>query len=146
MMEWINGHHALIAWLFWSSVVTFFGTLIIIPVMIIRIPEDYFIPEKRVRLYVRSRHPLTHLMFVALKNGAGLIFIAAGIAMLVLPGQGLITILIGIMLCDFPGKYRLERKVVGWGKVLTTINWIRKKGNKPPLKLSESGNVEPQEN
>ena len=141
MMEWFRAHELLIAWLFWGSVVAFFGTLIIIPVIVIRIPEDYFVPEKRVRLYVRSRHPLVHLMFVVLKNGAGLVFIAAGIAMLVLPGQGLITILIGIMLCDFPGKYRLERKVVGWGKVLTTINWIRKKGNKPPLKMQKERNV-----
>jgi len=56
--------------------------------------------------------------------------------MLVLPGQGLLTILFGIALLDFPGKYRLERRIVSYPKVLNSINWIRKKANKKPLVIN----------
>ena len=39
--------------------------------------------------------------------------------MLVLPGQGILTILMGLFLMNFPGKYRLERKVVTLPQVLS---------------------------
>ena len=41
------------------------------------------------------------------------------------PGQGLLTILIGLLLINFPGKRRLERKLVRRPKVLQFINRIR---------------------
>jgi hypothetical protein len=69
------------------------------------------------------------------KNLLALTLIAGGIAMLLLPGQGLLTILIGVMLLDFPGKYPLERRIVQQPKVLQTINWLRAKGNRPPLHI-----------
>lgn len=51
------------------------------------------------------------LQFVeySLRNVLGAILLVAGIAMLVLPGQGVPTILISLGLMNFPGKYRLER-------------------------------------
>ena len=56
--------------------------------------------------------------------------------MLVLPGQGILTILIGLSLVEFPGKRRLEAKLVGQATVLSTINKMRAKFNKPPLILA----------
>ena len=55
--------------------------------------------------------------------------------MLVLPGQGLFTIIIGLMLSNYPGKYSIEKKFITIPSVLKSINWLRKKSNKPPLKL-----------
>ena len=55
--------------------------------------------------------------------------------MLVLPGQGLFTIIIGLMLSNYPGKYFIERKFIALPSVLKTINWLRKKSNKPPLEV-----------
>jgi hypothetical protein len=41
--------------------------------------------------------------------------------------------LIGLSLIEFPGKRRLEAKIVGQPTVLSTINAMRAKFNKPPL-------------
>lgn len=54
--------------------------------------------------------------------------------MLVLPGQGLLTIVTGLLLINYPGKYRLEKKIVNKPSIFRALNWIRIKANKPPLK------------
>ena len=56
--------------------------------------------------------------------------------MLILPGQGLFTIIIGLLLSNYPGKYKIEKKVIGIPSVLKSINWLRKKTNKPPIKIA----------
>ena len=58
-----------------------------------------------------------------------------GIFMLVLPGQGIFTIMIGLMLSNYPGKYAIERKFIGIPSVLKSINWLRKKSDKPPIEI-----------
>jgi hypothetical protein len=63
-------------------------------------------------------------------------FIAAGIAMLVLPGQGLLTILIGFLMLDFPGKYRVEKWLVSRRRLLGAINWLRRRAGRVPLRIS----------
>ena len=55
--------------------------------------------------------------------------------MLVLPCQCLFTIIIVLMLSNYPGKYFIERKFIAIPSVLKTINWLRKKSNKPPLEV-----------
>ena len=55
--------------------------------------------------------------------------------MLVLPGQGLFTIIIGLMLSNYPGKYYIEKKFIAIPKILRGINWLRRKSNKPPIKI-----------
>ena len=54
--------------------------------------------------------------------------------MLVLPGQGLLTIVTGLILINYPGKYKLEKKLVAMPSVFKALNWIRDKANKPRLK------------
>ena len=56
-----------------------------------------------------------------------------GILMLVLPGQGLLTILVGLMLSDYPGKFKLEKRIIKTNLILKTINWYRNKSNIPPI-------------
>ncbi len=55
--------------------------------------------------------------------------------MLMTPGQGLLTILVGLVLTDFPGKHKIEQKLIAMPKVLSSLNWIRAKAKKPPLVL-----------
>jgi|TARA_B110000483_G_C18031019_1_gene478733 hypothetical protein len=45
-----------------------------------------------------------------------------GLLLLFLPGQGLLTILIGLMLMNYPGKSRLEQKIVRMPGVLASLN------------------------
>ena len=58
----------------------------------------------------------------------------AGIIMLVTPGQGIVTIVLGLFLMEFPGKRKLEVKLIHNDVTFKTLNWLRDKANKPPLK------------
>lgn len=118
-----------------ASIAGFIGSLIAIPWILIRLPSDYF--DLRVpRYWMKDHHPALRLIGLILKNIAGTIFLIAGFLMLFLPGQGLLTMLIGISFIDFPGKRRLEAKIVGQRTILHAINTMRGKFNKPPLTLS----------
>ena len=55
--------------------------------------------------------------------------------MLVLPGQGLFTIFMGLILSNYPGKYKLERKLISILGILKLVNWLGEKANKPPLDI-----------
>ena len=115
------------------SVATFILSLLIVPIVIVRIPEDYFSRTDATPVRLSRVNPVTRSCLYVLKNLAGLLLLVMGILMLVLPGQGLLTILFGIALLDFPGKHALMRRIVSYPKVLSSINWIRKKAKKRPL-------------
>jgi hypothetical protein len=122
------------------SFFVFVGTLVAIPILVIYIPEDYF-TYRGTKIHDRSSrdYSVFRLIGLVLKNIVGIIFLLAGIAMLVLPGQGIITLLIGIMLLNFPGKLTLERRIIGQPSVLRAINWMRLKAQKPTLELPQKG-------
>jgi hypothetical protein len=135
MIDWIQGHQAILWWLAVLSIITFVATLVAAPLLVLRIPSDYFAPGRHHRKLWTDRHPLVRGMLMAGKNLLGCVFIGTGILMLVLPGQGVLTILAGIMLLNFPGKYRLERWVVTRPQVLQSINWLRRRAGRVPLFL-----------
>jgi hypothetical protein len=114
------------------SSVFFIGTLIAIPILIVRLPNDYFIKNHR-RTWLQNRHPVLRVTAYVIKNLIGCVFLLAGIAMLVLPGQGILTMLIGVSLIDFRGKQKLQRKLIGQPAVLRTINRIRQKFGRKSL-------------
>ena len=119
-------------WFAVSSVFMFVGTLIAIPVILMRLPADYF--DIRIpRPWMENHHPILRLIGHIVKNVVGAIFLFAGFLMLFLPGQGVLTMLIGLSLIEFPGKRRVEAKIVGQSTVLSTINAMRAKFDKPPL-------------
>lgn len=132
--RWLEGHPALVAALVGLSLLTFFGSLLSLPWLVARLPEDYFLHSHREHEYPGDRHPAVHLALVVAKNGLGSLLVVAGIFMLVLPGQGLLTILIGLMLTDFPGKYALERRLVARRGVRRALNWMRARAGAPPLR------------
>jgi hypothetical protein len=115
------------------SFLTFILTLLVVPWLIIRIPDDYFNEKKRIPMLWSERHPIIRIPFLFAKNLLGGVLILLGIVLLITPGQGLLTILIGIILVDFPGKFRFERRLIQLSPVLRSVNWLRKKGNKNPL-------------
>jgi hypothetical protein len=118
-----------------TSVVGFVGSLIAIPLILVRLPPDYF--DTRVpRHWMKDHHPVLRVIGLVAKNVIGVVFFFAGFAMLFLPGQGILTILIGVSLMDFPGKQLLEAKLIGQRTVLNAINAMRKKFDKPPLMLA----------
>lgn len=131
MLDWIQNNETLVGWLIGASVVCFVGTLVVVPIALARIPQDYFVAQRRHR--TKEQHPAVRIALGIGRNVLGVILILGGIAMLILPGQGLLTIVIGLLVMDFPGKYRLERWLVRRPRILRGINWIRRKAQRPPL-------------
>ena len=119
------------------SLIAFVGTLIAIPAILIRLPQDYFQNHGH-RKWFANHHPVIRTIGLMMKNGLGLIFLVAGIAMLVLPGQGLLTMLLGILFLDFPGKDRLEQKLIRQPHILKAVNTLREKADKPPFVFNEN--------
>lgn len=125
----------MLAWVAAASIAGFVGSLIAIPWILVRLPADYF--DTRIeRRWMPGRHPLLRTVGAVLKNVTGVVFLLAGIAMLVLPGQGILTMLIGVSLMDFPGKRRLEARLVSQRVARQAINAIRRRFGKPPLILA----------
>jgi hypothetical protein len=100
-------------------------------------PADYFVTAKPPPESWRGHHPVLRVAILAVKNAFGGLLVLAGLAMLVLPGQGLLTILIGLMLVDFPGKRRLEMLIVRRRPIHRAIDWIRRRAHQPPLQLPD---------
>ena len=58
------------------SAIAFVGTLIAIPFVLVRLPEDYF--DVRVpRTWMEGRHPALRIVSRALKNVVGIVFLLA---------------------------------------------------------------------
>ncbi len=123
-------------WLALISVVMLIATLVAVPALVARIPEDYFCHPRRVS--VPARHPLLRWLLFSLKNLFGALLVLAGLIMLVTPGQGLLTLLIGLMIMNYPGKYQLERWLITRLRLLPALNWLRQRRNKPPLIVPDS--------
>jgi len=135
LWEWILRHEELLQWLGLSSLILLIVTLGVLPLAVIHLPVDYFTKKKRESV---GRHWKPSLLWrggAILKNLLGLLLVLAGIAMLVLPGQGLLTILIGIALTNFPGKFALERRIAVQPGVGGALNAIRRLAGRPPLRM-----------
>lgn len=124
-------------WIAGLSSVTFLGSLVIVPFVAVRMPEDYFLTEKRRPDAWGQRHRVARLVLSTIKNILGLMLLATGVVMLVLPGQGVLTIFLGLVIMNFPGKYRLERLLIARGPVLRGVNWIRGRAGAPPLRVPD---------
>lgn len=145
MLAWLRGHETLLWWLGTLSVLMFVGTLVALPMVVMRLPADYF---RRAAHHAR-RHPkpsaVQRLLGLLGKNLLGVMLVCMGVAMLVLPGQGVLTMLIGLMLMTFPGKRALVQRLVQQPRVLRTMNWIRAKGHRPALEPPPSASCAPGE-
>lgn len=135
MIEWFAQHHVLLAWMTSVSIVTFIASLLTLPWLVSRIPEDYFLREKRRPGPWKQTHPAIRLGVLIGKNALGITLLVGGLLMLFLPGQGLLTMAMGMLLTDYPGKFRLERRVVQVPQIFESLNWLRAKRGAPPLEV-----------
>lgn len=123
-------------WLALISLGTFVASAVVLPWLLIRLPEDYF-EETSPRAHPPwPAHPGLYWAWRLLKNLLGAVLLLAGVVMLITPGQGILTILAGLWLMDLPGKRRWERGLIGRKRVQSSINWIRRKASRPPLRFS----------
>jgi len=135
-LEALIHNDVFVFWVVVTAAIMFVATLAIVPMILIRLPRDYFNRSHRDRKIDVTGHPAVRLVFVIVKNLFGAIFVLLGIAMLVLPGQGVLTIVVGLMLLDFPGKYEVELWALRRQSVRRAINWIRAKAHRPPLDVA----------
>ncbi len=135
MLQWFKDNEALAWWLGIGSIVMFVGSLLMMPWLAARIPADYFTNEKRPPSPLVRKYPALKWPLLIARNLLGVLLVIAGVAMLLLPGQGILAILLGLMLVNFPGKYRLERWFIRKPKVNKAINWLRRKSHREPLEV-----------
>ena len=135
MLEWIGLSRTAAVWIAIVSTGMLIAALVVVPLLIVRIPTDYFAHPRRSGAVWHRRRSWFRWIWLVTKNALGGALFVAGVLMLVLPGQGLLTLLIAVALLDFPGKFRLQRWVATRRGVIDSINWIRKKAGKQPLTL-----------
>ena len=116
---------------------TFFINLAIVSFILVKIPANHFSKSRKTKFW-SGPHPLLHAAAVVGKNIGGLLLVALGIVLSLpgVPGQGLLTVLLGIMLLDFPGKHRLEQKLLSRPSIVNAINRLRARFDKKPLELN----------
>ena len=116
-------------------IVSFVVTTALTVWFVVRLPADYFV-QNGVRRS-QSRASISHWPRFVLRNllAVGLVVLGIVLSLPGVPGQGVLTILLGIMLSDFPGKERLERKIVSYPKVREALNRLRQRFGKPPLMI-----------
>ncbi len=141
MKEWIRD---LVSSWTWQgvllTVLIFLGTfalsLAIVSFILVKLPPDYFKSSEDHRI-LEDKPKWVRIAAIAGKNLLGLILVVVGVILSIpgVPGQGILTILLGVMLLDFPGKHRLEHKIVSKPKVREAIDGLRRKFGKPPLEL-----------
>lgn len=139
MLAWLEDNQT---WLFWiggASVVLFFATMAAGPFMVCAIPADYFTHEHRPASRSARLPPVVRGLLRALRAVVAVVCLGAGLAMLVLPGQGLLTLLVGFLLLEFPGKYRLEKRVIGRPRIFRAANRLRSRFRRRPLVHPDEG-------
>ncbi|HEX3184389.1 MAG TPA: hypothetical protein VHQ94_06320 [Pyrinomonadaceae bacterium] len=116
--------------------ITFTGSLGLVSLILVKLPADYFCSHYDRQLW-SGRAPALRIAAAIGKNVLGVLLIALGIIMALpgVPGQGLLTILLGVMLVDFPGKDRLEQKLLQRPAIRNSIDKLRARFGKPPLLL-----------
>lgn len=112
------------------SAITLLASILSILALVIYLPADYFTREKQISIVA---NPILRILLRILKNIFGVIALFIGFIMLLGPGPGPLTILVGVILCDFPRKRKVERKLIARPALLTAANRIRARYNRPPI-------------
>ena len=129
--QWLELAEAHAATMLAISLLTFVGTCVMLPILILRLPPTYFLEDDRPKPL--SRFLPLHYVLMALKNLLGLAFVLLGVVLLFLPGQGLLTLVIGLTIMNYPGKFAIERWLARRPGALNAMNWLRTRFDKPPL-------------
>jgi|ERR1700693_1110987 hypothetical protein len=105
--------------------------------MVVWMPADYFQAGPAGPPAWWRRHRVLLGAGLLLKNSVGALFVVAGavMALPLVPGPGLLFMLLGFSVLDFPGKRRVERRLLEVRSVLRSLNGIRARFKRPPLVL-----------
>jgi hypothetical protein len=115
-------------------IVTFVVSYIVVMIILVKMPQNYFHSDYE-HHFLPDSHPLLRTVAIVVKNIVGVVVIITGIILSLpgVPGPGFLTIFIGLMITDIPGKRKLEAKIVRRPAILSSINKLRVKYDKPEL-------------
>jgi hypothetical protein len=130
----VETHQALFIVIGIVSAALLVTSLVLVPVAVVNLPEDYFV---RPKAKPTGRSAALHMALRVIRNVIAAIFIPLGVLLLVLPGPGWLTILLGVELLDIPLKRKLEIKLLSLPVVRNAVNVMRAKRGKQPLQFPE---------
>jgi hypothetical protein len=118
------------------SVVLAVGSLLGGVAVVVSWHPDHF-KDSHLRRLLPGEHPVVRGAAIGAKNVAGVVLLLLGMVMALpgIPGQGILTMIIGLTLIDFPGKRRLERRLIGRPAVLRRLNNLRARFHRARLEL-----------
>lgn len=123
-----------------ASVLLFVLSLVGLPVVVSRLPTDFFSrPDRGRRTSFERDRPFWFVLLRSLKNALGCVLLLLGLLMLLMPGQGLLTVFVALLLIDYPGKRRLQRWVISRPAVHRPLNALRRRAGRPPLEVPLRG-------
>lgn len=140
-MEWLATFWESITWgqillgvgLFLVSLAFSFASIAIV---MVKIPANYFSSHYQ-QDFLPNSSWLVRWGAVIAKNIFGVFLILLGIVLSLpgVPGQGVLTILLGLIMVDIPGKRPIEARIIKRPTILSAVNDLRAKYNKPPLEM-----------
>ena len=136
MTVWLMQYQEVFVWIGLISFLTFLFGLLLMPFVIMRLPEDYFLsPQNGDQTSTVLRDSST--LFLVFKNLMGGVLLCLGVVMLFLPGPGLMVALIGLSLVDITGKRWVLGRILNISGLRSAINGLRGKRGRPPLKFED---------
>ena len=134
MVMWLQSHESFLEWTVPLSLLMMAATLFAVPLIIVRLPSGYLNEEDN---QLSEIQPIWRRPYLIFKNIIGATLVLAGLAMLILPGQGLLTLIVGLGLMNFPGKRRLIRRIILRRRVLVAIIRLRASANREPIAMPD---------
>lgn len=115
---------------------TFGFSILMIAVVIIKLPANYF-SSHYTSDFLPGSPWLVRWGAVIGKNLLGVFLVILGLLLSLpgVPGQGLLTILLGLIMLDIPGKRPIEARIIKRPAVLSSVNSLRAKYGKPPFQM-----------
>jgi uncharacterized membrane protein YidH (DUF202 family) len=108
------------------SLALMIGGLLAVRWVLVRLPPDHF-----VRKHEHSR------TVKIVRAVAAIALMAAGVAMMVLPGPGIVAFLVGVSLLDLPIRHRIVLAILRRKHVHHALDRMRLRAGKPPFVIPE---------
>jgi hypothetical protein len=111
------------------------ATFLLGVVLVVKLPEDYFV-HAPVRPPATGARRLGRVLVRVARNVLGIVALVIGfiMALPLVPGPGLLVLVVGLGLVDFPGKRAIERRLLREPRVLRSVNRMRGRFGRPPLR------------
>ena len=129
VLDWLSANTLLVSFLAAASITLLAVTILATPWVVSRLPSDYLLR----RLDGPKLKGFGRKLLSLLRGFIGLLIVLLGLIMMITPGPGVVMMLLGISVAEFPGKNRLLVYLATRPSVLASLNWMRRRHDKPPF-------------